>query len=62
MARQVLETLLRGALLQRWQLKLWEDHVDKVSLIFTFVTTKYSTPSQVVPLVMPFSKLYFELL
>ena len=34
--------------------------VSKVMLIVTFVTTKYSTPSQVVPLVMPFPKLSLE--
>jgi hypothetical protein len=32
----------------------------KAMLIFTYVTTKYSTPSQVVPLVMPFPKLSLE--
>ena len=33
---------------------------SKAMLIFTFVTTKYSTPSQVVPLVMPFPNLSLE--
>ena len=32
----------------------------KAILICTFVKTKYSTPSQVVPLVMPFPKLSLE--
>ena len=35
-------------------------HGGKAMLTFTFVTTKYSTPSQVVPLVMPFPKLSLE--
>ena len=35
-------------------------HFGKAILICTFVKTKYSTPSQVVPLVMPFLKLSLE--
>ena len=33
---------------------------SKAILICTFVKTKYSTPSHVVPLVMPFPKLSLE--
>ena len=43
---------LGGLLTETWH--------SKVMLIFTFVTTKYSRPSQVVPLVMPFPKLSLE--
>ena len=35
-------------------------HESKAMIQNTFVTTKYSTPSQVVPLVMPFPKLSLE--
>ena len=34
-----------------------DGHHGKAMLIFTFAITKYSTPSQVVPTVMPFPKL-----